>query len=131
MHLRLDTSDDRSLWKDRALVELNRAVLWSFDNAGVSIADHHTESQRFLLFLEAMARSGRAVPTDWSWVVAPMSASTLPMFHRCYEHFDLSPTFHAQPTLFDPRFVAMHGEQRTAVGMEGLAPERVNPRRSS
>src|SRR5688500_10344596 len=29
--LGLDTSSNRSLWKDRALVELNLAVLWSFD----------------------------------------------------------------------------------------------------
>jgi nitric-oxide synthase len=116
-HLGLDTSDDRTLWKDRALVELNRAVLWSFDRAGVSMSDHHSESQRFLLFLEAMARSGHAVPTDWSWVVAPMSSATLPTFHRYYDHFDPSPNFHAQPTLFDPRFAASPSETRAAVGM--------------
>jgi nitric-oxide synthase len=40
----LDTSTERSLWRDRALVELNRAVLWSFDQAGARISDHHTES---------------------------------------------------------------------------------------
>lgn len=116
-HLGLDTSDDRTLWKDRALVELNRAVLWSFDTAGVSMSDHHAESQRFMLFLEAMARRGHAVPTDWSWVVAPMSSATLPTFHRYYDHFDPSPNFHAQPTLFDPRFSATTAEPRAAVGL--------------
>jgi nitric-oxide synthase len=116
-HLGLDISDDRTLWKDRALVELNRAVLWSFDRAGVSMSDHHTESQRFMLFLEAMARTGHAVPTDWSWVVAPMSAATLPTYHRYYDHFDPSPNFHAQPTLFDPRFSAAPAEPRAAVGL--------------
>jgi len=100
--LGLDVSDDRTLWKDRSLVELNRAVLWSFDQAGVTITDHHAESKRFLLFLEAMTRGGHAVPTDWSWVVAPMSASTLPTYHRYYEHFDVAPNFHAQSTMFDP-----------------------------
>ena len=41
----LDTSDEATLWRDRALVELNRAVLHSFDQAGVTITDHHTESR--------------------------------------------------------------------------------------
>lgn len=100
--LGLDASDDRSLWKDRSLVELNRAVLWSFDQAGVTITDHHAESKRFLLFLEAMTRGGHAVPTDWSWVVAPMSASTLPTYHRYYDDFDVTPNFYAQSTTFDP-----------------------------
>lgn len=109
--LGLDTSDERTLWKDRALVELNRAVLWSFDQAGVSIADHHSESKRFLLFLEAMTRSGDAVPTDWSWVVAPMSASTLPTFHRYYDDFPVTPNFFPQTTVFEPRFGA--GTQRS------------------
>src|SRR3712207_2954978 len=30
----LDTSSESTLWRDRALVELNRAVLWSFERAG-------------------------------------------------------------------------------------------------
>lgn len=114
-HLGLDTSDERTLWKDRALVEINRAVLWSFDAAGVSMSDHHTESQRFMLFLESMARQGLAVPTDWSWVVAPMSASTLPTFHRYYDHFEAAPGFHAQPTLFTAG-MAVRDEPRAAVG---------------
>ena len=48
-----------------------------------------------------MQRTGHAVPTDWSWVVAPMSSSTLPTFHRYYDDFDTSPTFHVQSTAFD------------------------------
>ena len=104
--LGLDVEDERSLWKDRSLVELNRAVLWSFDRDGVTISDHHTESRRFLTFLEALARHGQAVPTDWSWVVAPMSASTLPTFHRYYDHYEVSPNFHQQPTTFDLRLAA-------------------------
>lgn len=117
--LGLDINDDRSLWKDRSLVELNRAVLWSYDHAGVSIADHHTESHRFVLFLQAMARNGLAVPTDWSWVVAPMSGSTLPTFHRYYDHFELSPNFHLQPTLFDPRLAA--GDQTQEVTLRAAS----------
>ncbi|WP_018684314.1 nitric oxide synthase oxygenase [Actinokineospora enzanensis] len=35
--LGLDTTNERTLWRDRAALELNRAVLHSFDTAGVSI----------------------------------------------------------------------------------------------
>ena len=44
----LDTSTERTLWRDHALVALNLAVLHSFDEAGVTVTDHHTESDRFL-----------------------------------------------------------------------------------
>jgi nitric-oxide synthase len=40
--LGLDTSSERTLWYDRAVVELNRAVLHSFDAAGVRI-DHSAD----------------------------------------------------------------------------------------
>jgi nitric-oxide synthase len=120
--LGLDASDDRTLWKDRSLVELNRAVLWSFDQAGVSVSDHHTESHRFLLFLEAMSRNGHAVPTDWSWVVAPMSASTLPTFHRYYDDFEVSPNFHQQPTLFEVRLAGSRTTARVARAAWGVEP---------
>ena len=38
----LDVRSDRTLWKDRALVELNVAVLYSFARSGITIVDHHT-----------------------------------------------------------------------------------------
>lgn len=39
----LDTASDRTLWRDRVAVELNRAVLHSFDAAGVAV-EHSPES---------------------------------------------------------------------------------------
>lgn len=44
--LGLDTSSERTLWRDRALVELNVAILHSFRRAGITVADHHTDSAR-------------------------------------------------------------------------------------
>ncbi|MGW1763322.1 nitric oxide synthase oxygenase [Streptomyces sp. NPDC002073] len=95
--LGLDTSSDRSLWKDRALVELNRAVLDSFDRAGVTIADHHTESRRFLSHLEREERKGREVGADWSWIVPPMSGAATPVFHRTYDTTERTPAYVHHP----------------------------------
>ncbi len=91
--LGLDTSNDRTLWKDHALVELNVAVLHSFGQAGVTITDHHTEARRFISHLEREERSGRVCPADWSWIVPPLSGSLTPVFHRYYDDVQLTPAF--------------------------------------
>jgi nitric-oxide synthase len=91
----LDTSSERTLWRDRALVELNRAVLHSFEQAGVTITDHHTESERFLTHLAREEAAGRSCPADWSWIVPPMSGSLTPVFHRYYDTDELVPNFFA------------------------------------
>jgi nitric-oxide synthase len=90
----LDTSRESTLWRDRALVELNRAVLWSFEKAGVKMTDHHTESARFMTHLKNEEKAGRPVPADWTWIVPPMSGGLTPVFHRYYEELDLRPAFY-------------------------------------
>src|SRR5580704_1314156 len=89
----LRTESPRTLWKDRAVTELNAAVLYSFETSGVKIADHHTESELFLAHLEKEQRLGRRCPADWSWIVPPTAGSTTPVFHRFYDDFDASPNF--------------------------------------
>lgn len=83
--LGLPVEDERSLWKDRAMVELNRAVLWSFDDAGVKIADHHGESRRFMSFVSAEEKADRSPRAEWSWVVPPLSGAASPVYHRYYD----------------------------------------------
>ncbi|WP_328499521.1 nitric oxide synthase oxygenase [Streptomyces sp. NBC_00414] len=95
--LGLDTRSDRSLWRDRALVELNRSVLHSFDRAGVTVTDHHTESRRFLTHLGREESRGRTVGADWSWIVPPISGSATPVFHRTYEALEQHPAYVHHP----------------------------------
>ncbi|GAA0540177.1 nitric oxide synthase oxygenase [Paractinoplanes ferrugineus] len=90
----LDTTRESTLWRDRALVEINRAVLWSFERADVRMSDHHTESQRFLAHIRSEEKAGRPVPADWSWIVPPMSGGITPVFHRYYDEMDLRPAFY-------------------------------------
>ncbi|GAA3663627.1 nitric oxide synthase oxygenase [Nonomuraea antimicrobica] len=91
--LGLDTSRERSLWRDHALVELNVAVLHSFELAGVTMSDHHTESRRFLTHLAREEKAGRVCPADWSWIVPPLSGGATPVFHRYYDSRVLTPAF--------------------------------------
>jgi nitric-oxide synthase len=90
----LSTDSPRTLWKDRAVTELNAAVLHSYETSGVKIADHHTESERFLAHVKKEQQYGRRCPADWAWIVPPTAGSTTPVFHRTYEDFDASPNFY-------------------------------------
>jgi nitric-oxide synthase, bacterial len=69
--LGLDTSTERTLWRDRVTVELNRAVLHSFDTAGVTITDHYAEAQHRLAWLRSRQRAHAYRPT---FRVAPEDA---------------------------------------------------------
>jgi nitric-oxide synthase len=82
-----------SLWKDRALVELNTAVLYSFNRAGVTIIDHHRASEQFMNHIETERSAGRDVPGDWAWLVPPMSGSACPVFHRKFDAVELTPNY--------------------------------------
>lgn len=82
----LNQRSDRTLWRDRALIELNAAVLHSFDQAGVRMVDHHAASKQFMDFSarEQQQREGRETFGDWSWLVPPISSSTSPIFHHSF-----------------------------------------------
>ncbi|MEK0316382.1 nitric oxide synthase oxygenase [Cohnella sp. 56] len=97
-NLGLDTSSNITLWKDRALVELNAAVLHSYRRAGVTIVDHHTAAQQFSVFERNEEKAGRDVTGRWSWLVPPLSPATTPVFHRSYEDRIVSPQFLHQET---------------------------------
>jgi nitric-oxide synthase len=99
--LGLDTTTRRSLWKDHALVILNEAVLWSFDNEGVRIADHHGASDDFLKFCKQEAKAGREVSAEWSWIVPPISGSATSVFHRRYREEPIYPNFLLQVTAWE------------------------------
>ena len=96
-HMGLSTSSDRTLWKDRAMTELNVAVLHSYGAAGVTISDHHTESARFLQHIAREEQQGRACPADWTWIVPPAASSATPVFHRTYRDFNQNPNFYRHP----------------------------------
>lgn len=81
----LDVRRNSSLWRDRALLELNEAVIFSYEQAGVYIVDHHTAARQFSAHIERETAVGRMVPADWIWLVPPISSSTSPLFHRGFD----------------------------------------------
>ena len=93
----LNTRSKLSLWQDQALIEVNRAVLYSFTRCGVTLVDHHTASAQFMRHWHREAEAGRMVPADWGRIVPPLSASTTEVFHQEMQNVCLKPNFFPQP----------------------------------
>lgn len=96
-HMGLDTRTDRSLWKDRAMIELVAAVTHSFDQAGVSIIDHHFAAKQFVRHEMREQKAGRITPAMWELIASPISGSATPIWQRRYEPVVLRPNFFQQP----------------------------------
>ncbi|XP_057214123.1 nitric oxide synthase, brain [Triplophysa rosa] len=92
----LDTRKTSSLWKDQALVEINIAVLYSFQMTKVTIVDHHSATESFMKHMENEYRVRGGCPGDWVWIVPPMSGSTTPVFHQEMLNYRLTPSFEYQ-----------------------------------
>ncbi|MFZ4737832.1 MAG: nitric oxide synthase oxygenase [Bradymonadia bacterium] len=94
----LDQTSDRTLWRDRALLELNVAVLYSYEKAGVKMMDHHATSHAFDQFEAAEREAGRVVHARWNWIVPPISGSAVTIFHRdTWQDITLKPNYFYQP----------------------------------
>uniref|UniRef100_A0A1A8U6L9 Nitric oxide synthase n=4 Tax=Nothobranchius furzeri TaxID=105023 RepID=A0A1A8U6L9_NOTFU len=93
----LDTRKTSSLWKDQALVEINIAVLHSFQTCKVTIVDHHSATESFMKHMENEYRVRGGCPGDWVWIVPPMSGSITPVFHQEMLNYRLTPSYEYQP----------------------------------
>jgi len=96
----LNRSRESDLWRDRALVELNIAVLHSFKAQGVTIVDHHTAAKQFAHFQERERRSEREITGEWTWLIPPVSPATTHIFHSHYDNRIVNPNYHHQPDPF-------------------------------
>ncbi|MBA9028780.1 nitric oxide synthase oxygenase [Peribacillus huizhouensis] len=95
-HMGLDIRKNSSLWKDRALIELNQAVLYSFKEDGVSIVDHHTAAQQFKMFEKKENAADRPVTGNWTWLIPPVSPATTHIFHNPYKNQIIKPNYFYQ-----------------------------------
>lgn len=92
----LDTRTSASLWEDKALVELNLAVLHSFRMSGVHVVDHHTAAKQFERFEQNEADSRRKVTGDWAWLIPPVSPATTHVFHKQFDNSTVKPNYFYQ-----------------------------------
>jgi nitric-oxide synthase len=74
-------------------VELNRAVLHSFNKAKVRIIDHHSATASHLRFEKDESKAGRPVQGRWDWLIPPLSGSLTKLWNRSYNSTEYSPNF--------------------------------------
>ncbi|XP_062038829.1 nitric oxide synthase 1 [Lepus europaeus] len=122
--MNLDMRKTSSLWKDQALVEINIAVLYSFQSDKVTIVDHHSATESFIKHMENEYRCRGGCPADWVWIVPPMSGSITPVFHQEMLNYRLTPCFEYQPDPWNTHvWKGTNGTptKRRAIGFKKLA----------
>uniref|UniRef100_A0A8D3AKA8 Nitric oxide synthase 1 n=1 Tax=Scophthalmus maximus TaxID=52904 RepID=A0A8D3AKA8_SCOMX len=120
----LDTRKTSSLWKDKALVEINIAVLYSFQTCKVTIVDHHSATESFMKHMENEYRVRGGCPGDWVWIVPPMSGSITPVFHQEMLNYRLTPSYEYQPDPWNTHvWKGVNGTptKKRAIGFKKLA----------
>ncbi|XP_055327334.1 nitric oxide synthase-like protein [Paramacrobiotus metropolitanus] len=91
-----DSTRVSSLWKDQTFLELNKAILHSFQTANVTVVDHHSASESFMKHVENEQKLRGGCPADWVWIVPPLGGSLLPVFHQEMLNYKLSPCYDYQ-----------------------------------
>ncbi|XP_042876798.1 nitric oxide synthase, salivary gland-like [Penaeus japonicus] len=113
--LGLDTRTPVTLWKDQAALEVNLAVLHSYQQAKVTLVDHHSVSESFMQFFANEHRERGGCPADWVWIVPPISGSLTPVFHQEMSLYYLKPGYEYQ----EVAWVAFAKQNRMLSGEEG------------
>ena len=100
--LKLDVSRNSTYWKCVVATEVTKAVYHSFTVARVSIIDHMTMADNFCSFMKEELKTRGGCPSDWIWLVPPMSSGIVPTFYTEMLRYSLSPSFEYQiePELF-------------------------------
>ena len=98
-----DITNDRNLWRDKALLVLNEAVLHSFDRDAVKISDHHAIGHEFLEFCRNEQKAGREPYGKWMWLVPPVSASTSVLYQEPFRDQAIKPAFRYQKPVWSGR----------------------------
>ncbi|KAK3859197.1 hypothetical protein Pcinc_034666, partial [Petrolisthes cinctipes] len=92
----LDTRSPTNLWKDKVLIEVNIAVLHSYQKHNVTIVDHHSAAESFMKHFENEQKLRGGCPADWVWIVPPLSGSITPVFHQEMSLYYLKPSYEYQ-----------------------------------
>jgi nitric-oxide synthase len=98
-------------WRDTALTELNRAVVHSFREAGVTMVDHHAASEQFMEFHRREQAQGRRVAADWRWIVPPQASGVCEVFHLRMTNFHPVPNYYNAETSDGRRLMPFYGDR--------------------
>lgn len=98
-------------WRDTVLTELNRAVVHSFEQAGVTMVDHHAASDQFMEFHRREQAQGRRVASDWRWIVPPQASGVCEVFHLRMTNFHPVPNYYFAEASDGRRLMPFYGDR--------------------
>jgi nitric oxide synthase oxygenase domain/subunit/sulfite reductase alpha subunit-like flavoprotein len=129
--LGLDTSSAWTLWKDRAFLELNAAILHSFMDQKYSIVDHQTASDSFITHYQTEMEVRGYCPGDWVWITPPIGGSTTSVFHQEMINFTLKPFYNLQNDASENYDWEAHYTKTGGTAMANLVQHKSGRRKSS
>lgn len=91
INLDITAAANSQLNVDRLYVEINAAILHSFEKAKIAIVDHHTAAAGFMKFMKAEIKQRGNTPADWVWIVPPLSGGMSSVFHQEMLNYVLKP----------------------------------------
>jgi nitric-oxide synthase len=125
----LPAGEGPPLWKDRALLELNRAVLHSFASARVTIVDHHAASEQYMEFVRRERAEGREPSGDWAWIVPPQASSACPVFHMPMQDLHQVPNYYHSRAADGEVLHASYGDEQRSAWQQRIDQWRLRWRR--
>src|SRR5262249_22188372 len=90
----LDMSSDRTLWRDRAVGGVDRAVVAAVGRAGGPVSRHPPPAQRLPAPIARASRAGRETPGVGGGIVRRLSGAPTGVFHRHCAGPALTPNFY-------------------------------------
>eukprot|EP00898_Chlorokybus_atmophyticus_P001881 jgi/Chlat1/2694/Chrsp180S02868 len=121
------TTENSNLWRDAALVVLNQAITYSFQQASTGMVDHHTLMQQFWEWQSKERIQRGYCPGNWKWIIPPVAAST----SKCYLGLNKMTEYTLKPAyLYAPGF-ALYAKEffgpRWNLSDEPFKPAVANP----
>lgn len=111
--MNINTNSKRNpLWQDTTLTELNKAVLHSFQQAGVTMVDHHTACDQFMEFYRREQVCGRHIAADWRWIVPPQASGITDVFHLKVRNFHPVPNYYESRSTDAYRLMPWYGDEQ-------------------
>ena len=97
LNLDITAAANSQLNIDRLYLEINTAVIHSFERAKVAIVDHHTAAAGFMIFMKQEVKERGNTPGDWIWLVPPLSGGMSVLFHQEMLNYVVKPRVFDQP----------------------------------
>ena len=70
-----------------------------FQEDGVTLVDHHSASESFMIHLNHEFKERGGCPADWVWINPPIGGSLTKVFHQEMIDYKLKPSFEYQVSL--------------------------------